>query len=164
MPQDRTCTFIIVKADTPEQSDDHEGAAVSIEGWTYGETPNDPEVSGNISGANVTFKYKAKGADDDTYSTKKPKAAGEYIVKATIAATAGYNEKSVTSSFTISKAPLTVRAKDYTIDPGDPAPEYEANITGFVRGDSASDLDGTLNFDCPYTKESGAGTYSIEPK
>ena len=241
MPKDRTCRFVITKANTPDPSDDQEGAALSIEGWTYGDTPNVPEVSGNVSGANITYKYKAKDAGDGTYSSKAPKAAGEYTVKATIAGTDSYNEKILTKDFTISKrtavlrwsganftydgnshapeatvanavsgdelevtvsgakknageyeaaaskitgdmaasyelpsnasktyaiakAPLTISAKNYTIEPGDPAPEYEADITGFVEGESASALDGTLSFDCPYTEESGAGTYSIEPK
>ena len=241
MPKDRTCQFVITKANTPDPSEDQEGAALSIEGWTYGDTPNVPEVSGNVSGANITYKYKAKDAGDDTYSNKVPKAAGEYTVKATIAATDSYNEKILTKDFTISKrtavlrwsgisftydgnshapeaaianavsgdelevtvtgakknageyeataseitgdmaasyelpsnisktyaiakAPLTISAKDYTIELGDPAPKYEADITGFVDGESASALGGTLSFGCPYTEGSGAGTYSIEPK
>ena len=98
MPDEHSTQFTISKADIPDAD-----VAVTIEGWTYGDTPNTPHVDGNAEGANVTYKYKPADAQDSEYTSKVPSDAGDYVVKATIAATAGYNEKSVTETFTISK-------------------------------------------------------------
>ena len=113
MPMNRSCKYTIVKASTPDKTDEQEGAALSIEGWTYGDTPNNPEVTGNVSGAYVTFRYKEKDADDDTYTSKVPKAAGEYTVKATISATDNYNEKVLTADFSIANAEISYAAADW---------------------------------------------------
>ena len=99
--------------------------------------------------------------------TGDEKNAGEHVATAseiTGDKAANYELPStVSQTYVIAKAPLTISAKSYTIDLGDPAPEYEADITGFVDGESISVLEGTLIFDCEYTEESGAGTYAIEP-
>jgi hypothetical protein len=85
---------------------------VSIAGWTYGETPKMPTVTGNAGNGAVTYEYKAKNAADSTYSTTVPTNAGEYTVRATIAATKIYNGSSATKDFTIAKAPSPVKVAD----------------------------------------------------
>ena len=80
---------------------------VLIEGWTYGAESNTPSVSGNAEGGTVTYKYKLKGADDSTYTSEVPAAAGTYVVKAEIAGTANYNAGTATKEFTIAKAGIT---------------------------------------------------------
>ena len=99
---------------------------VSIAGWTYGETPKTPTVTGNSGNGTVTYEYKAKNAADSTYSTTVPTNAGEYTVRATIAATKIYNGGSAIKDFTIAKAPSPVKVADnatikagYTIDLAD---------------------------------------------
>ena len=64
---------------------------VDIEGWTHGEEPKTPTVTGNTGNGAVTYEYKAKGADDNTYTTTVPTDAGEYTVRATIADTKSYS-------------------------------------------------------------------------
>lgn len=83
---------------------------VSIEGWTYGENAKQPSVSGNTSGGAVTYTYAAKDSDD--FKTATPTDAGEYTVKATVAATGNYNAAAATADFTIAKRALT--AADFT--------------------------------------------------
>ena len=83
-------------------------AAVSLTGWTYGGEPNTPVVTGNAENADVSYQYKVKDADDSTYSDVLPTGAGDYTVKATIAASTNYNEKTVTGDFTIAPKVLTV--------------------------------------------------------
>ncbi|MCI5897815.1 MAG: YDG domain-containing protein, partial [Firmicutes bacterium] len=83
-------------------------AAVSLTGWTYGGEPNTPVVTGNSENAAVSYQYKVKDADDSTYSDVVPTGAGDYTVKATIAASTNYNEKTVTGDFTIAPKVLTV--------------------------------------------------------
>lgn len=56
---------------------------VDIVGWTWG-SPNQPTVYGNNGDAPVTYLYKEKGADDDTYTTEQPTASGDYTVLAIV--------------------------------------------------------------------------------
>ncbi|MCR5743941.1 MAG: hypothetical protein K6F92_09530, partial [Lachnospiraceae bacterium] len=81
---------------------------VTLAGWTYGGTASTPSVTGNTGNGEVTYAYKAKNADDSTYSSDVPTAVGEYTVKATVAASTSYNEGTATADFTISKANSTV--------------------------------------------------------
>ena len=81
---------------------------VSLEGWMYGDTPNTPSVTGNDGGGDVTYYYKAKDADDSTYTEDVPKAAGNYTVKAVIAETDDYKSGSATADFTIANYSTTL--------------------------------------------------------
>ena len=94
-------SFDIVQADiTPE---------VSITGWTFGSysaTTNAPSVTGNPGSGAVTYQYKLKDADNETYAAwpESPNtiAAGTYTIKATVAATTNYNSGTGTKDFTVS--------------------------------------------------------------
>ena len=89
-------TVTIVKADGK--------ASVSLSDWTYGEMANNPVPTSDTNGTDkVTYQYKVKD-DDATYSDTLPTNAGDYIVKATFAATDNYNEVTATDDFTIAKA------------------------------------------------------------
>ncbi len=91
---------------------------VSIAGWTYKDTANAPSVSGNTGNGTVTYKYKAKTADDSAYSVSVPTSAGEYTVKAEIAQTNNYNAGSATENFTIAPKAITeAMAADVTNQP-----------------------------------------------
>ena len=70
---------------------------------------------------------------------------------------------SLTYSYSINKITLTVTAENKTITYGDEAPTYTATYSGFISGENESVLKGTLTFECPYTKGSDAGTYTIKP-
>lgn len=104
--------FTIVRADL--------SITVDIIGWTVGGNPNKPTVSGNLGNGTVTYQYKVKGANDDTYSPTVPTAIGNYTVKATVAQTANYNEATATADFVISeKAVQKITAEDITVTYGD---------------------------------------------
>ena len=78
---------------------------VSIDGWTYGEEPKAPTVTGNTGNGAVTYEYKAQGADDSTYATTVPTTPGTYTVRATIAdSTTHYGGITPAVDFTIAKA------------------------------------------------------------
>ena len=83
--------------------------SVSLDGWTYGEAANAPSVTGNTDNGAVTFTYAIKGSTD--FSATVPTNAGEYTVKATVAATNNYNGGEATADFTIAKATVTVTAE-----------------------------------------------------
>ena len=88
---------------------------VSIDDWTYGEDANTPSVEGNAGEGEVTYTYKVKGADDIAYTETVPTDAGEYTVKATIAATDNYNSGEATADFTIAKATPVVKLDTKTL-------------------------------------------------
>ncbi|MBO4653541.1 MAG: choice-of-anchor A family protein [Lachnospiraceae bacterium] len=79
--------------------------SVNINGWNYGDTANAPALTdgSNPGNGQVTYEYKKKGADDDTYTTTVPKNAGDYTVRATVAETTDYSDGSATCDFTIAK-------------------------------------------------------------
>ncbi len=78
---------------------------VTLDGWTYGDEANTPSVTGNAGNGDVAYTYAQKGSD--AFSTTVPTNAGNYTVKATIAATANYNGGTATADFTIAKANIT---------------------------------------------------------
>ena len=68
-----------------------------------------------------------------------------------------------TTTANISKKALTVTADDKSVEYGDAAPTYTASYSGFVSGESKSNLSGSLSFSCSYTSSSKTGTYTITP-
>ena len=75
---------------------------------------------------------------------KAPTDAGEYTVKALIAATDNYNAAEATADFTIAKAALTVTAKKQTVNFGDAISQKAYTVKGLVDGDK---IKVTLNAD-----------------
>ena len=108
---EETTTFSIEKADI--------NPSLAITGWTYGNEPNAPSVSGNTENGVVTYYYKLTSEDDDAYDETVPTDAGNYTIKAVVDETEHYSGKTVTSTFTIAKKALTVTgitASDKTYD------------------------------------------------
>ena len=85
---------------------------VTLEGWTYGTTAKTPNIAGNSGNGNVTYTYKAEGAE--TFVETAPETAGNYTIKASIAETANYNAGEATTEFTITAATMTVTAEGYS--------------------------------------------------
>ena len=125
-------TFTACSAITP---------TVSITGWTYGSAANAPTVTGNSGNGTVTYDYKVKGAADATYSTTVPTAAGDYTVRATIAAAGHYLGNTATTDFTISKKDIVIsgiKANNKVYDGNTSATlDFSAvNFGGIVAGDA----------------------------
>lgn len=76
--------------------------------WSAGEEPDDPSLYGNYGDGVVTYKYKKADADDSTYTTDKPRTAGEYTVSANVAETLNYKSGSATYDFTIYESVASV--------------------------------------------------------
>ena len=115
-----------------------QSATVTMEGWTYGDTPNEPVVTGNAENGTVTYRYKVK---DGGYLTEKPTDAGSYTVEATIAATTNYQETVVSADFTIAKKELTVTgltATDRTYDGTKNVTLTGGTLSGIIGSDDVS--------------------------
>jgi MBG domain-containing protein/putative Ig domain-containing protein len=64
---------------------------------------------------------------------------------------------------TVTKAPLTVTASSATISVDATLPVFTAQMTGFVLGQTAGVLGGTLTFTTPSGANAVAGTYAVTP-
>ena len=69
----------------------------------------------------------------------------------------------IDGKLTVSRAPLTVTARDYTIMQGDPLPDFEADFTGFKNGEDKSVLTAQPKFNYSFTTNSAPGTYDLTP-
>lgn len=135
--------------------------SVSIEGWTYGDDPNEPSVEGNEGSGDELFSYKVKGADDATYSSEQPVNAGTYIVKADVAETGNYAAGSATAEFIIEKAELllkvTVDNWTYGDEPNTPLVEGNSGsgtVTITYQGENDDDFSATV--------PTNAGGYNVK--
>ena len=96
----KTKTFAIDKATI--------NPTVSITGWTYGDTPNAPSVTGNTGNGAVTYQYRLNANGAPGFSDAVPTFTGHYTVKATIAETANYKGGTATATFAIAQKPVTI--------------------------------------------------------
>ncbi len=95
MPSDNVVITATIKRDPK--------LTVSIENWTYGDTPNDPEIE-CADGFTPTIQYTK---DHKNFSQEPPTAAGTYYVVATVDETEEYASASVETEFTIDKKTIT---------------------------------------------------------
>ncbi len=151
-------TTLTIRKATPEVS-------VSMTGWTYGATANTPAITdaSNPGNGAVTYTYKVKDANDDTYSETVPTTAGNYTVKATIAETTNYASASGTADFTISKATpkITTTPKavaDLVYDGSEKTLVSAGETTGGTM-QYAIGSEGTYSADLP--KATNAGIYQV---
>ena len=137
---------------------------VTMSGWTYGGTASNPGVtSGNSGSGSVTYAYKLKTADDNTYASAKPTAAGTYKVRAVIAETDNYLGETVEQEFTIAQKALTVTASKGSVTYGEEPKGFGVAYDGFVNNDTESVLSGTVSYAFDYAQYGNAGTYKITP-
>lgn len=82
----------------------------------------------------VTLMFKAQGAEDDAYDATVPKNVGEYTVKVSVRATAGWKATTKTFDFAIAKKELTATAtKVY-----DGNATMPATLTGVIAGETVT--------------------------
>ncbi|MBR1508687.1 MAG: hypothetical protein IJ619_11880 [Eubacterium sp.] len=129
----------------------------SLVGDTY-----EPTLTTDSDGKDsAVFEYKPSTADDMMYQSTKPVAAGTYMVRATIPATASFEEISCTSTFTIRKrtATATVDVDDTYVGAAyEPVvtTESDGNITFAYKLSTADDSEYVA------AKPSAAGTYKVK--
>ena len=103
---------------------------------------------------------------DDTYAGETPviriedKAPADFVpTVGTYKVTMTWGGQTVSDTYTISPAPVTITAKNYTIAFGDSLPEpYEYEVTGLVNGEI---LPITVTASCVVADSKTAGKYDI---
>lgn len=103
---------------------EYDGEVISI-------TKDDFVIEGNRAS---TIMFKAKGADENTYTATAPKKAGEYTVKVSVEATAEWKAASDTFDFAITKKVLT--ANETKVYDGNAT--MPATLKGVIAGDAVT--------------------------
>ncbi len=119
----------------------------------YGES--NPEFEYTVDGGEL------KGTPVITCEANEKSAVGNYDIVIAKGAVSNYNVTFVKGKLTVTKAPLTVTAKDYTIKQGDEMPVFEVDYSGFKNGDTLEVLKQLPVIVCEATSESEPGTYDI---
>lgn len=131
---------------------------IPTEGYVYDGTAHEPGVkcgeTALVKGTDYTVTFSHSNGSNN------PVNAG--TVTMTITGTGNYTG-TVTKTYIIDKAALTVTAENKTVTYGDAAPQYTAIGSGFKNGETFADLDGTLSYACEYAQFSDKGTYTITP-
>lgn len=144
-------------------------------GITASNKTYDGTTSATLSGSSAVISGKVTGdvlgvSASGTFANKSV-GTGKTVNISSISLTGSDNGNYVlassgnqtTTTANISKKALTVTADDKSVSYGAPAPNYTASYSGFVSGESKSNLSGSLSFSCSYTSGSNTGTYTITP-
>ena len=132
LPSQKTTAFTIAKASI--------APTVSTDDWAYGDEASVPSVTGNPGGGEVNYEYAARTDGDaqseDGWSTEAPTAAGEYTVRATVAATDNYEGAVATADFTIAQREVALEWGEaaFTYNGSEQAPSCTAG--NLVEGDA----------------------------
>lgn len=134
--------------------------AVSITDWTYKGSANAPSVTGNTGNGTVTYAYKVRNANDNTYSSAVPTQAGDYTVKATVAQTTNYNGGFATKDFTIS--PKTISGATIVDVANQPYNNGTAITPTPAVSDGGTPLTVGTDFTYSYENNINAGTATVK--
>ena len=119
-------------------------------------------TAGTATGGTMVYSLSENG----TYAEAIPEGtyAGDYTVWYKVKGDGNHSDTAPQSiEVSIGKAKLTVKANDLSINEGSPVPTYTASYSGFVNGETETDLSGKLTFTCSYTQNSQPSTYDIKP-
>ena len=116
--------------------------------------------------ANPAFEYTSSGAalsgtPSITCEATATSPVGEYDIVVSKGSVTNYNDTYVNGKLTVTKAPLTITAKNYAIKQGDALPTFEAEYRGFKNNETSSVLATQPTITCNATSASEPGTYDI---
>ena len=112
------------------------------------------------------FEYTSEGATLEgepsiTCEATKGSPAGTYDIIISKGTVTNYNDTYVNGKLTITKAPLTITAKDYTIKQGEALPTFEATYEGFKNSETSAVLTKQPTITTTATSASEPGDYDI---
>ena len=115
---------------------------------------------------NPTFEYEVEGAALDgipeiTCVADKTSAVGTYAIEVKQGTVKNYNVTYTAATLTVTKAPLTISAGNYTKKQGDAMPEFKASYAGFKNNEDESVLTKKPTFTCEATEASAPGEYAV---
>lgn len=134
---------------------------INLKGWAYGDTPNEPSLQGNLGEGDITWEYKAAGAEAySAWSTLTTTTdAGTYMVKATVAETDNYEGGSKEAEFVIEQ--LDISQADITLDNNEltyNGEQQTVNVTKVMAGNIEVPID---CYEVSGNTEKEAGDYKL---
>ena len=114
----------------------------------------------NLTAPTVDVTYYSDAA---CTQTAQPINVGKYWAKGVIVESTNQSSAEAVAAFEITKAPLTITAKDKTITYGEALANDGAEYTGLVKGENKDVVSG-LTYAYNYTQYGNVGTYTITPK
>lgn len=116
--------------------------------------------------ANPTFDFTVDGTTLDgtpeiTCEATTTSPVGTYDIVVKQGTVKNYNVSYVAGTLTITKAPLTISAGNYTKKQGDAMPEFTLTYEGFKNGETSDVLSKQPTVGCNATVSSPAGEYPI---
>jgi len=132
--------------------------AADAETKTYGEV--DPQLTYAISEGSLAFSDKFTGV----LTRATGENVGTYaIIQGSVALSNNYALTYAGANLTITTAPLSIKANASNKLCGQNNPAFSVTYTGFVNGDDAADLSGTLTFATEATAISTVGSFDVIP-
>ena len=110
----------------------------------------------------VTVNGSATNVADTATGNNKVSAAT--IKHGDVDKTTNYNISYVNGTLTITKAPLTIKAKDKTITYGDAVANNGVEYAGLVNNEQGANVVSGLTYQCNYKQYDNVGEYTITPK
>lgn len=111
--------------------------SVSIEDWIYGDTASVPVVNGNTGNGEATYTYAVRNSAE--YTEAVPTDAGEYTIKASIAANGNCEAGEATADFVITKKQVEVAAENKEKEYGSEDPALTYTVTS-KNGSDANEV------------------------
>ena len=110
--------------------------------------------------------YKSEGAELNgtpqlSTTATKASAVGTYPIEVEAGTVTNTKATYVNGTLTITKAPLTITAKSYTIKQGEALPIFAATYSGFKNNETESVLTKKSTFACAVPLDMTPGTYDI---
>ena len=121
----------------------------------------------NYGSANPTFEYTVsgagtlKGTPELTCDATPQSPVGTYPIVVKKGSVTNNVFNGVNGTLTVTKAPLTIKARSYTIKESDPLPDFAADYTGFVNGENENSLSTKPTFTANVPANKTPGTYTI---
>ena len=114
---------------------------------------------------NPTFEYTCgitlNGKPSITCAATETSAPGVYPIVITQGTETNAGLIYVDGTLTITKAPLTITAKSYTVNAGDAMPNFEVEYRGFKNNETADDLTSQPTISCTASDTYTEGIYDI---
>ena len=116
--------------------------------------------------SNPSFEYTVTGGALDgepeiTCPATEASSVGKYPINISKGTVTNFNVTYVAGTLTITKAPLTITAKSYTITQGDALPTFDAEYSGFKNDETADILTKKPTLTTSVTSSSEPGTFDI---
>jgi len=164
----RNKAFLVVSADAPDEitlvtPEEYEVEkakdAVTIAARSYSREYGEQNPSLEFDVTSGTLS----GQPTLTCEATPTSPVGTYDIIVNKGTVTNANFTGINGTLTVTKAPLTVTAKSYTIKQNEPLPAFEAEMTGFKNGETAAVLTAQPQVGCtvPESTFVPVGTYQI---